>query len=116
MGRDVYGAELPAPAVRENRLQAGRAVEFSADGTTARVTSDGHAFVSGRRVAVDKLHVVGGDVDFRVGNVRYAGNIQVQGDVRPGFRAAVNRGTSSSAAPASGPSCAPRGASSSVAR
>jgi uncharacterized protein (DUF342 family) len=85
-GLDVTGRPIPARPVKENPIQVGRNVTLSEDGTEARAAVDGHALVSGRRVSVDRLHRVEGDLDYRTGHLRYAGSVQVSGDVRPGFR------------------------------
>jgi len=85
-GVDVTGRPIPPRPVKENPIQVGRNVTLSEDGKEARAAVDGHALVSGRRVSVDRLHRVEGDLDYRTGHLRYAGSVQVSGDVRPGFR------------------------------
>ncbi len=85
-GRDVFGRPIPAAKLVDNQLQAGKNVVLAAGGREAVAQLAGHAFMGGRRASVDRLHQVRGNLDYREGNIHYPGNVEIQGDVLPGFR------------------------------
>ncbi len=84
-GVNVLGEVLVGAEVAENGIVAGKNVRLSGDKCEATSALDGHVFVSDRSVSVDRLFRVNGNVNFKVGNVRFPGNVEVSGDVEPGF-------------------------------
>lgn len=48
-------------------------------------TTDGNVRVEGNVVSIQEGYVVGGDIDFSTGNVKYAKSVVVGGDVKSGF-------------------------------
>ncbi len=85
-GADVYGGEIKPNKPAENKPQPGKNIAVSPDGMEFKSTMDGHLFVAGRKLSVDQLCEIRGDVDFKTGNVRYPGNVQITGSIIPGFR------------------------------
>ena len=84
-GSDVFGQEIKVVKAADNKPIAGKNILVSEDGTSLRAQISGHLFVSDRKISVDRLFEVSGDVDYKVGNIRYPGNVQISGSVLPGF-------------------------------
>lgn len=83
-GCNVLGEDLPAPD--------GKNCEFSNMGKGVVIVNDlavaefdGALSWMGSKVHVTKMLTIPGDVDFSVGNLRFAGKILVAGNVREGF-------------------------------
>ena len=85
-GMNIFGKEIRARAVREKiRHPAGRNTVISEDGTEMSAAKDGYLRWNGDLIDVCELYLVQGDVDLHSGNVRYDGEVEVLGDVLPGF-------------------------------
>lgn len=85
-GMNVFGKEIRARAVRERiRHPAGRNTVISQDGLEMSAAKDGYLRWNGDVIDVCELYLVEGDVDLRTGNVRYDGEVEVYGNVLPGF-------------------------------
>lgn len=84
-GKNVTGE--PAPPIPPNLPKiVGDNLELSADGLSLLATKDGYVLWHGDRISVDDIYTVDGDVDFHTGNIRFNGSIQINGDVKSGFR------------------------------
>ena len=84
-GFTVTGVPLPAKHGRKAVLLAGKNVDLSADGLEARARCRGVARMAGKRLTVEKVYTVKGNVDLVVGNIEFVGDVQVGGDVLPDF-------------------------------
>lgn len=84
-GTTVRGAPLPQKRGRPAPSCMGRNTELTADGAALVSKINGQVEFDGQKVHVDELFLVKGDVDNSTGNLRVAGNLVVQGAVRPGF-------------------------------
>ena len=84
-GIDVLGESIPTTIGRDQRISAGKNVQLSPDGTECFASGNGHALVLGSKVSVDALHRVSGNVDLHGGNIRFPGDVEITGDVMPGF-------------------------------
>lgn len=89
-GRTVTGASVPAAPPARVFLDPGPGVELINDGTAVRATIGGRpdAVRRGRvyRFSVTPVLEIGGDVSPRTGNVRFKGNVRVNGSVNEGMR------------------------------
>ena len=86
-GTNVFGKEIRPPAVRERvRHPAGRNTEISTDGLEMRAAKDGFLRWNGERIDVADIYLVRGDVDLRIGNIRYQGDVEILGSVQTGFQ------------------------------
>ena len=65
---------------------AGDGTEVTEDGLKLVATDSGVPSQENNKIAVLPTYSIAGDVDFSTGNVEFAGNLEVRGDVRPGFR------------------------------
>ncbi len=84
-GRTVLGKTLPAKDGRDLQLKIGKNVELSMDGLSARAKVSGQPSVIQGRLDVLPVYYVPGDVDYSTGNIKFNGDIVVQGMVRDGF-------------------------------
>ncbi len=86
-GISVSGRELKATPGKPALLpRPGHNVEVSEDGRSYLATSEGHASLSrGGTLQVSPELVISGDLDFSAGNIKFNGNVTVNGDVKSGF-------------------------------
>jgi formylmethanofuran dehydrogenase subunit C len=85
-GTNIFGKEIRAPAVHERiRHPAGKNTTISEDGLEMTATKDGFVRWNGHVIDVCEIFIVTGDVGLSTGNVRYQGDVEVYGDVQPGF-------------------------------
>lgn len=84
-GTTVQGVSVPPQPPALSKL-LGENIELSADGLSILATKDGYVLWRNGRVSVDDIYSVDGDVDFHTGNIRFNGSIQINGDVKSGFR------------------------------
>jgi len=82
-GRNVFGEELPAVPGRDLIWPLGKGVKVENDRLIATV--DGQVVLKSGRINVLPVYEIPGDVDYSVGNVRFNGNVQIRGSVKPGF-------------------------------
>ncbi|MBI2941908.1 MAG: DUF342 domain-containing protein [Chloroflexi bacterium] len=87
-GFNVRGEALPPQPGKDVSLDrlVGANVAISDDKLHLVAQGTGVPTRVGGKVAVLPLYRVNGDVDFRIGNIAFDGNIVVSGDVRPGFK------------------------------
>ncbi len=67
-------------------LPAGKNTKVSEDGLSLISAIDGSAYYRNRQVNVDKILHIKGDVNYGTGNIKFAGPVVIEGDVRSGFR------------------------------
>ncbi len=84
-GRTVLGQEIPAKSGKPVPLPKGRNTEISEDGDVLVAAMDGHVEFTGRSFQVKPVLDVPGNVDFSTGNIKFLGDINIQGDVLSGF-------------------------------
>jgi hypothetical protein len=84
-GRTVTGREIKAPDGEDVVLPAGRNTEVSPNGLEILSTIRGHVIWTGSQVEVEDSYRVSGDVDLETGNIDFAGNVIIDGNVREGF-------------------------------
>lgn len=73
------------PGVDRLRIEPGENVEEREGGRAYVATAAGHPVWDGRRLRVQPVYVVAGDVGGETGNVRFEGGVLVRGWVRAGF-------------------------------
>ncbi len=84
-GMNVFGKQIPAPPVSDAQHPGGKNTVISPDGLEMSAAIDGFLRWNGDRIDVVELYVVIGDVDLHTGNVRYHGDVEIYGNVQPGF-------------------------------
>ncbi len=87
-GMDVTGKAIPAQNISGLQLELGENVlkEEQDDGEIIIVaTTDGELLYDSNRLAVETVHTIKGDVNMKVGNVKFPGTVLIDGTVRTGF-------------------------------
>jgi uncharacterized protein (DUF342 family) len=84
-GRAVSGDEIPASPGKDTRFTGGKNTHVSDDGLFLLASKNGFIYKDGELIHVGDLLPIGKDVDFSVGNIKYTGDIQIKGNVLPGF-------------------------------
>ena len=83
-GYNVTGDVLPPREVKKLTLKFGRNIELSEDELTITSQVNGHASLVEGKVFVSDVYEVS-DVDNSTGDIEYAGNVCVLGNVKTGF-------------------------------
>ncbi len=83
-GQNVYGERVPQRDVKKLILKFGRNIEQSEDGLEIRSQVNGHVSLVDDKVFVSDIYEVK-DVDTSTGNIEYAGNVLIRGNVKAGF-------------------------------
>lgn len=84
-GFDVLGSVIPAKHGEAARLVTGQNTALSEDKMQVTATLDGHLVYESGKFSVKPLFYVRGDVDLRVGNIDFLGDVHITGDVRDDF-------------------------------
>ena len=84
-GMSVSGEEIPPAPGNDVRLPGGKNTQISDDGLCLLAIRNGFVYKDGEVIHVGDLLPIPKDVDFSVGNIKYTGDIQIQGNVLPGF-------------------------------
>jgi uncharacterized protein (DUF342 family) len=84
-GRSVTGEEIPAERGGDAHLPGGKNTRIADDGLCLLAAKSGFVYMEGHIVHVGDLLPIPKDVDFSVGNIKYTGDIQIKGNVLPGF-------------------------------
>jgi len=87
-GQDVFGQPVPAqpgkPVPYKSRF--GQNVALEEDGRTVIAKVTGLVTVEKDKLVVSALYKTGGDVDFETGNIKFDGDVLINGFVRENFR------------------------------
>ena len=90
-GITVRGSVVEGPAPVDVNLDCGKGVEISQDGLKLIATTNGRPDLSlGGKISVLPEIVIKGDVDFKTGNVKFSGDVTVQGAILAGFSVSAN--------------------------
>lgn len=84
-GKKVTGEEIQAKDGRDISILPGENTVFSSDRLTLLASVDGYVFWQEGRIGVKTSYEVAGDVDMKVGNIYFVGDVKVEGDVKEGF-------------------------------
>jgi len=85
-GWTVTGEEIGFVIEPDPSLPAGANTVVSDDGAELRAAIDGHIEIHNGLICVEKVLVIEGNVDYRVGNIDFDGSVVIGGDVMPEFR------------------------------
>lgn len=80
-GMDLTGKKLDPPPVRDVQLKAGAGVVLSTGDMEAIAKVSGRPQIKGSTVMVTPLYKVKGDVDKTTGNVNFAGDVVIEGNI-----------------------------------
>lgn len=90
-GITVSGKEILAPVPMNMELDCGKGVEITKDGLKAVAVANGRPDLTlGGRISVMPEQIIKGNVDFKTGNVKFSGDVIVQGIILAGFKVIAN--------------------------
>lgn len=84
-GISVFGKKTPGEWGSDAVLKAGANVEVSEDGVEFTAVLDGSPKLAAGVLSVDPVFTIKGDVDYSVGNINFAGALEIRGSVMDGF-------------------------------
>lgn len=84
-GIAVNGEPIPSTPGKDYPLPYGKNTEVSADGRSLIALKSGIVFEDKGLINIIELLHVRGNVDFTIGNIKYGGDVLVDGNVLPGF-------------------------------
>lgn len=85
-GRNVFGRSLNPRPGKPAQLKLGKNVKLSEDGKRIIAQADGILVArTDGSIDVNEILTIKGDVDYATGNIDFPGEVQVSGDVKPGF-------------------------------
>ncbi len=84
-GNNVYGKEIKGPDGRNLPFKNCANTAISDDGNTLTATCSGAIVFLYKKVSVNDVMVIKGDVDFNVGNLDCRGSVRVSGNIKTGF-------------------------------
>ncbi|MBF0229739.1 MAG: DUF342 domain-containing protein [Desulfamplus sp.] len=90
-GINVKGYEIAASTPLDIMLDCGKGAEISKDGLKVIATANGRPDLSlGGKITVLPEIVIKGDVDFKTGNIKFSGDVTVNGTILQGFSVTAN--------------------------
>ncbi len=84
-GQTVTGKMLPAKSGKDVEIDIGKNVRLSEDGKTAISEINGQVLVVSKKINVEPIYTVAGDVNLHTGNILFLGTVIVKGNVDDGF-------------------------------
>jgi len=85
-GKTVYGDPIPAKKGKKVTIIKGNGVDYNEETNMFYSTLAGHVTFNNRKINVNSIYAVNGDVDFSEGNVEFHGTVTISGDVLSGFQ------------------------------
>lgn len=85
-GITVRGKQVPARDGIDIPLPAGQNTQIVDKGNTLISTANGYVIWKDEKMGVETIYRVKGDVNMNVGNIHFIGTVEIEGDVREGFR------------------------------
>jgi len=82
-GKTVFGEIIPPLADETLEVKAGEGIE-TLEGGIFKAKFDGMPAIQDNNITITKAYVVNGDVNMRVGNIRYDGPVEVKGSIDSG--------------------------------
>jgi hypothetical protein len=84
-GVSVTGEPIPAKPGKEISLPAGENTEVSEDGLSLKAVTSGYLEGDALRLNVKDRMLIVNDIDFSIGNIKFSGELEIKGGVKPGF-------------------------------
>lgn len=84
-GMDVFGRPIATLKGKEIALPGGKNVVYSEDKLSIRAKINGHIEIISDKVFVSPAYVLQGDVDMKVGNIDFDGDVLITGNVHSDF-------------------------------
>jgi uncharacterized protein (DUF342 family) len=91
-GRNIAGVVLPPQPGKALNLKVGKNIHCEEDGFLLVADAAGRVCQASGEMSVEEEYVVAGDVDFRVGSIKFNGFAEVRGDILDDFDVAATKG------------------------
>lgn len=88
-GRTVTNEILPARPGKDIALAPGKNTALTEDGLSIVSEKNGQVNILAGKVNVDEVLTIPGDVNLKVGNITFLGNVIIQGNIEDGFSVAA---------------------------
>lgn len=82
-GRDVFGLKVRPPKVKNVKLPKAKNTVIKNNSVYAAI--DGQVVRNGKKISIDPVYKVRGDVDLKEGNIDFVGSVKIGGNVQEGF-------------------------------
>jgi len=84
-GTSVFGHPLSPTPGYDIALPVGMNTKAIEGETKLVAAIDGFLYRQGRHICIGSIYVIGGDVNYKTGNIEYSGDVLVRGSVNTGF-------------------------------
>jgi len=84
-GTSVFGMPLSPTPGDDIALPVGMNTKAIDNETKLVAAIDGFLYRQGRNICIGSIYVIGGDVDYKTGNIEYSGDVLIKGNVNAGF-------------------------------
>jgi len=84
-GTSVFGMPLSPTPGEDIALPVGINTKAIGNETKLVATIDGFLYRQGRNICIGSIYIIGGDVDYKTGNIEYSGDVLIKGNVNAGF-------------------------------
>lgn len=84
-GMNVYGERIDAKPGRPLKLQKGQNTEYRPEEQAIYALTDGQLSITDKSVYVYPVFEVHGDLDLKIGNIDFTGNVVIKGNVPTGY-------------------------------
>jgi uncharacterized protein len=85
-GYDIYGNVVSCKMRKRIKILSGAGCEVVDNGKRAIASTNGRPTLKGGRICVYPVHTVQGDVSIKTGNVRFDGDVVVNGNIKEGMK------------------------------
>lgn len=84
-GISLNGESIQPTPGKDLQLPNGKNTEISSDGKQLIASTNGIIYKEGASLHIVEMLHIDGNVDFNIGNVKYSGDVLINGDIHPGF-------------------------------
>ncbi|MEE9442112.1 MAG: FapA family protein [candidate division Zixibacteria bacterium] len=84
-GTNVLGEKVSAKTGKDIKLPAGQNTRISDNGLELYADCNGSLVTSGRRINVNEIHIIGGGVNTKTGNIKHNGSLIIKGSVEANY-------------------------------
>lgn len=93
-GEDIFGRINPPKDSKDFIFNVGDTVTLSKDTNQIFANTYGHVSFEKKTINVSQVYYVRGNVDLRVGNIRFVGRVDISGDILDDFEVTAEKGIS----------------------
>lgn len=91
-GRNIMGLAMPAQPGKPMKCTIGKNITLQENGALLIAAATGRFCQTATEISVEEEYVVKGDVNFRIGSIKFNGVVEVRGDVLDNFDISASKG------------------------